>query len=130
MNIIKFGGSIVNPDGKYDEKVIGEFIKLVKNSKDKFIFVVGGGKLCRKIQWVAKKFLKEALKDEKQVEYANDWLGIATTKINAHYVLKKFEEKFGDEVILTKLKKYYLNAYLLFIVITKRTNFMNNYILI
>ena len=98
MNIIKFGGSIVNPDGKYDDKVINEFIELVRDSKDKFIFVVGGGKLCRKIQGVAKKFLKEALKDEKQVEYANDWLGIATTKINAGYVLQRFKEKLGEEV--------------------------------
>ena len=96
MNIIKFGGSIVNPDGRYDEKVINEFIKLVNNSKDKFIFVVGGGKLCRKVQDASKRFLQEALKNEKEVEIANDELGLAVTKINAHYVLHRFQEKLGD----------------------------------
>ncbi len=98
MNIIKFGGSIVNPDGKYDNKVINEFINLVKKSSDKFLFVVGGGKICRNVQSSAQPFLKESQPNQKMIHYGNDWLGIATTKINANYVLTKFKEKFKDQV--------------------------------
>ena len=87
MNIIKFGGSIVNPDGKYDNKVISEFIELVRSSNDSFIFVVGGGKICRKVQDAAKPFLIEALNEDKEVGRANDWVGIATTNINGEYDL-------------------------------------------
>ncbi len=98
MNIIKFGGSILNPDGKYDQKVIQEFIDLVKNSKEKFIFVVGGGKLCRLIQSASQPFLTEALKEDKKISLANDELGIAITKINAGYLLEKFQQKLKNQV--------------------------------
>ncbi|PIN76338.1 hypothetical protein COV17_02855 [Candidatus Woesearchaeota archaeon CG10_big_fil_rev_8_21_14_0_10_36_11] len=98
MNIVKLGGSIVNPDGKYNDIAIQEFIDLAKNSKDKFIFIVGGGKLCRFVQDVSTPFFNEALQNEKSVQRANDWVGIATTNINAEYVLNKFKETFGDEV--------------------------------
>jgi len=96
MNIIKIGGSIINPDGKYDPKIINELISLVKNNKDKFIFVIGGGKLCRRVQDASTLYLKEALGSD--LSYANDALGIAVTKINANYVLKEFQQKLGKEV--------------------------------
>ncbi|MBU0460262.1 MAG: hypothetical protein KKH52_01985 [Nanoarchaeota archaeon] len=98
MNIIKLGGSIVNPDGKYDQKVIAEFIRLASKSKEKFIFVVGGGKLCRKVQAASRGLLRTALRDEEKVKHGHDWLGIAITKINATYVLEKFKQKLGKEV--------------------------------
>jgi uridylate kinase len=98
MNIIKFGGSIVIPGGNYDNNVINEFIDLVKDSKDQFMFVVGGGKLCRNVQNVSDEFLKTALDNEDSIQYAKDWLGIATTKINANYVREQFTKVFGDEV--------------------------------
>lgn len=101
-NIIKFGGSILNPDGKYDQKVIQEFIDLVKNNKEKFIFVVGGGRLCRLIQSASRPYLKEALQSglnpEQKISLANDELGIAVTKINARYLLEKFQEKLKSQV--------------------------------
>ena len=100
MNIVKFGGSIVNPDGKYDNKVIKEFISLVKNSEDKFIFVVGGGKICRLMQDACQGYLETAMKSEEAIDLARDSIGIAATKINARYVLRKFREEFGDEVYL------------------------------
>ncbi len=96
MNIIKVGGSIINPDGKYDNKVAEDLISLIKSSKEKFILVIGGGKLCRKVQEAAMPFLKEALGAE--ISYANDSLGIAITKINAQYLLNFFQKKMGEEV--------------------------------
>ncbi len=97
MNIIKVGGSIINPDGKYDSKVIKELINIVKEIKEEFIFVIGGGKLCRKIQNGCKPFLEEALPSD-EVGLARDWLGISTTKINATYVLNRFKEQLKGEV--------------------------------
>jgi uridylate kinase len=97
MNIIKVGGSIVNPDGKYDPKVIKELMDVVKEIKEQFIFVIGGGRLCRKVQDAAKPYLEEALPPE-EISLARDWLGIATTKINAGYILDRFREQLGDEV--------------------------------
>ncbi len=98
MNIIKLGGSIINPNGKYDDNFINKLIQLVGKSKEKFIFIVGGGKLCRNIQHKSKTILKKALLDSDKVNYANDWLGIAVTHINAHYVLEKFKMKLGKNV--------------------------------
>tara|TARA_Y100000310_G_scaffold342644_1_gene446749 strand:+ start:100 stop:825 length:726 start_codon:yes stop_codon:yes gene_type:complete len=97
MNIIKVGGSIINPDGEYDSKVIKELMDIVKEIKEKFIFVIGGGKLCRKVQDTSKPFLEKALPTE-EVGIARDYLGIATTKINASYVLNQFKDQLGDEV--------------------------------
>ncbi len=99
LNIIKFGGSIVNPDGRYDDRVISQFIQLVKKSKDQFIFVVGGGKLCRFVQDSSRPFLNAAWNnDETAVRRANDWLGISVTKINSEYVLQRFQKVLGEQV--------------------------------
>jgi uridylate kinase len=98
MHIIKIGGSIVNPTGKYDNKLIDEFIRFVKGKKEEFIFVVGGGKFCRKIQKAAKPILFRALRNKEEVSYGNDWLGISVTHINAHYVLERFKKKLGKKV--------------------------------
>ncbi len=118
MNIVKFGGSIVNPDGKYAHKVINQFIQLVKESHDQFIFVVGGGKLCRRVQKASKPFLNEALNDVQAVQRANDWLGISITKINAEYVLAQFQKKLGKAVypklILDPTKKINSNCKVFF----------------
>ncbi|MBS3117225.1 hypothetical protein J4421_06545 [Candidatus Woesearchaeota archaeon] len=95
MNIVKLGGSVVNPTGKYDPILIDTFISIVKKSRDSFLFIIGGGKICRFIQDAARSYLREALQDEKEVSLANDELGLAVTKINARYVLHCFQEKLG-----------------------------------
>ncbi len=98
MNIVKLGGSVINPDGKYNNTIIDELISLVKKNGGSFTFVVGGGKLCRIIQNLAKPFLDTALENEPSVALANDDLGIAITKINARYVLERFRKKLGELV--------------------------------
>ncbi|PIN73820.1 hypothetical protein COV20_01755 [Candidatus Woesearchaeota archaeon CG10_big_fil_rev_8_21_14_0_10_45_16] len=97
MNIVKLGGSIVNPNGKYDDAAIKGFIDVVKKSKEQFIFVVGGGKICRLIQDCSQKHLATALPST-LVDEARDWLGIAVTHINASYVREQFEHALGQEV--------------------------------
>jgi len=99
VNIIKFGGSIVNPNGKYDDSIIEEFADLVKRSNERFIFVVGGGKICRFMQDSVQQFLDEALGPKsEQKNSARDEIGIATTKINACYVLNYFKKYLGKKI--------------------------------
>ena len=98
MNIVKFGGSIVNPDGRFDDTIIQEFITLVRNSREKFIFVVGGGKICRLMQDACQPFFEAALESDEHIDGARDAVGIASTKINARYVLRKFVKEFGNSV--------------------------------
>jgi uridylate kinase len=99
MNIIKFGGSIVNPDGKYDNKVIEEFADLIKGNDEKYLFIVGGGKICRFMQDASQSYLEDALGDSiEQKGLARDEIGIAVTKINARYILNHFKQYLGEEI--------------------------------
>ena len=98
MNIVKLGGSIINPNGKYDNEVIDEFISVVKNSKEGFIFVVGGGRICRLMVDSCELFIKKALVKDEWIKEARDSVGIASTKINARYVMRRFREELGEDV--------------------------------
>ncbi|MBI2573710.1 hypothetical protein HYV86_07630 [Candidatus Woesearchaeota archaeon] len=98
LNIVKLGGSVINPDGKYDLAAIARFINTTQQSKDKFIFIVGGGKLCRFVQTASKPFLEQALHQQESVSLANDELGIAVTKINARFLLEQFQKVLGSQV--------------------------------
>ncbi len=115
MNIIKVGGSIINPNGKYDLAVIRDLISLVQNKK-KYLFVIGGGKLCRKIQEAARPILRNALED---IATANDTMGIAVTQINARYVLQQFQQRLGKavypEILLDPTRKIKSKARIFFI---------------
>jgi uridylate kinase len=114
MNVIKVGGSIINPDGKYNQKVIKELIALCSHGE--FIFVVGGGDLNQKILRNTEGLLQEAL-PASLLEISKDYLGIAITKINANYVLEEFRKKYGEEVypkILYTPEKVKSNARIFF----------------
>jgi len=44
MIIIKYGGSIINPDGKYSEGAIEKLISIIKDRpQESFCLVIGGG---------------------------------------------------------------------------------------
>ncbi len=96
MNIIKLGGSLVNPDGKYDDKLLSKLVKAIDN-KQEYLFVVGGGVICRQSQDATAKFFRKAL-PKSQLNHSRDEIGIAVTKINARYVLDKLKKKYGDIV--------------------------------
>ena len=96
MNIIKLGGSLVNPNGLYDDKLLSKLVKSI-GPKEKYLFVVGGGFICRQTQDATVKYLQKAL-PKSQLNNARDEIGIAVTKINAWYVLEKFKKKYGDKV--------------------------------
>ncbi len=97
--IISLGGSVIFPD-KIDHVFLKKFraliLKLVKKG-NKFVIYCGGGKLARDYQKVALKIIgydKEAL----------DWIGIASTHLNA-YLLKVLFYGFVEEKIIKNPNK-------------------------
>lgn len=87
--VISLGGSIVVPKAgevnfiflKAFRKLILEFIK----KGFKFIIIVGGGKTCRLYQTAASEVSKVSDGDK-------DWLGIHTTRLNAHLLRTIFRD--------------------------------------
>jgi uridylate kinase len=101
-NIIAFGGSIVIPGDTYDENALIQLLDIIKkHSNRRFVFIIGGGRLCRNINDVASKYLDNALLDDQDSKNnALDELGIAATKINARYVIKWLTEKLDSSIVL------------------------------
>jgi len=99
--IIALGGSIICPQpGKINVNFLKKFKRLIlKYCKRgyRFIIVAGGGKVCRVYQGAAAKIAKLPYEDI-------DWLGIHTTKLNAH-LLKTIFRKKTYPVVLDNPKK-------------------------
>lgn len=85
--VLSLGGSIVVPD-EVNVKFLKQFKKLiVENIKlgRRFIMVVGGGRTCRKYNEAAKQVTKLTNDDL-------DWLGIHSTRLNAHLLRTIFRD--------------------------------------
>jgi len=79
--IISLGGSLIVPeevDWKFLKKFRALIIKQIKKGKQ-FVIITGGGKTCRKYQQAASKVTKLTRDDQ-------DWLGVHTTRLNAHLI--------------------------------------------
>ena len=77
--VISLGGSLVVPE-EIDVHFLKKFRSLILSHlkrDSRFIIIVGGGKTCRKYQNAAKKVTKLAPEDV-------DWIGIHSTRLNAH----------------------------------------------
>ena len=86
--VIALGGSIAFPetiDVVYLKKFF-HFIKKELGKGNKFIIVCGGGHTCRKYQVAASKITK--LLDEDK-----DWIGIHSTRLNAHFLRTLFRKE-------------------------------------
>ncbi len=85
--VLSLGGSLIVPD-EIDWKFLKKFRKLIiKEIKkgNRFIFVTGGGNICRKYQTAASK-VTNLTKDDQ------DWLGVHTTRLNAHLIKTIFRD--------------------------------------
>ncbi len=85
--VISLGGSIVVPeeiDIPFLKKFRSLILKQVKKGR-KFIIIVGGGRTCRKYQKAAKEITKPTQEDL-------DWIGIHTTRLNAHLLRTLFRD--------------------------------------
>ncbi|MFH1506785.1 MAG: UMP kinase [archaeon] len=98
--IISLGGSLIVP-GEIDIDFLKKFKKMIlkhiKKGK-KFFLICGGGKTCRKYNAAAK-----ALARPTHLEM--DWMGIQTTKVNAHLVKILFKDYAYPEIIDNPNKK-------------------------
>jgi uridylate kinase len=77
--VIDFGGSILSPEpGKMNFRILRGFKKILQkhSRKYRFIVVVGGGKICRLYQDLARK---AGINDKSYL----DWIGIRSTQLNA-----------------------------------------------
>lgn len=122
--IISLGGSIICPEpGKINVNFLKKFqkliLKFVKNNF-RFIIVVGGGKICRLYQKAAAKIVKLTYEDM-------DWLGIHTTRLNAH-LLRTIFRKVAYPVILDDPKKPIKNNWKLLIASGWRPGWSTDYI--
>ncbi|HWA32410.1 MAG TPA: UMP kinase [Candidatus Paceibacterota bacterium] len=92
--IISLGGSLIVPDD-VDAGFLKDFRELilaeVKRGR-KFIIITGGGKICRRYNAAAEK-VREVTSEEL------DWLGIHSTRFNAHLLRILFGEQAEHEII-------------------------------
>ena len=107
-HIIKYGGSFIISGDKYNELALEELVRLTKEHEDKqFVFIIGGGKLCRNINEVAKPHLEKALEQNKELmNVALDEIGIAVTKINGRVVKQYLEKALGEENVYEDIVDY------------------------
>ena len=93
--VISVGGSIVIPesgiDVEYLKKLRALILKEIKSGR-RFIIVVGGGSVCRKYQKAASAIVDLEAEDL-------DWLGIHTTRLNAHLLRTIFRDVAHPAVI-------------------------------
>jgi uridylate kinase len=86
--IISLGGSLIAPKTGIDWKFLKKFkeliVKQIKDSK-KFVIITGGGSIARRYVGAASKITK-LTKDDM------DWLGIHTTRLNAHLIKTIFRK--------------------------------------
>lgn len=92
--IISLGGSLIAPPAGIDWKFLKKFreiiINEIKNGK-RFVIVAGGGHTARAYQNAANKVIK--LTDDDK-----DWLGVHSTRLNAHLIKTIFRARAHPRV--------------------------------
>lgn len=93
--IISLGGSLIVPSTGIDSQFLKNFRKLIleriKNG-DRFYLIAGGGSTARNYISAASKVVKVTSEDL-------DWLGIHTTRLNAHLLRTIFREQAHPQII-------------------------------
>ena len=85
--VISLGGSLVVPDG-IDTTFLVQFKTLIERQAERgrgFVLVVGGGRTARRYQDAARALISLANEDA-------DWLGVHSTRLNAHLLRTIFKE--------------------------------------
>jgi uridylate kinase len=93
--IISLGGSLVVPKTGIDHLFLKKFRKLIIDYLDnsyKFFIIVGGGRTCRDYVSAANKVLNVENEDL-------DWLGIHSSRLNAHLLRTIFKNEADPEII-------------------------------
>ncbi len=93
--VISLGGSLIVPAKGIDWEFLKKFRKLILEQikKNKIIFLIaGGGDTCRKYNRAAQKVIKIDPEDL-------DWLGIHSSRLNAHLIRTIFRDVAHPEII-------------------------------
>lgn len=90
--IISVGGSLVVPNGGIDTDFLSKLNKFVRkqlaqNDKRQFFLVIGGGSTARQYRDAGKAVVGHDLTHEDL-----DWLGVHSTRLNAHLVRTIFQD--------------------------------------
>jgi len=86
--IISLGGSLIAPKDGIDWKFLKKFRTLIVSEikkGNKFVIITGGGNTARIYQQAANKVIKLTKDDQ-------DWLGIHSTRLNAHLIKTIFRK--------------------------------------
>ncbi len=95
MIIISLGGSLIVPSSGIDWKFLKKFRQLILEQikKGKKVYLIaGGGDTCRKYNQAAQKVIKITPEDL-------DWLGIHSSRLNAHLIRTIFHDVAHPEII-------------------------------
>ncbi|PIR94948.1 UMP kinase [Candidatus Falkowbacteria bacterium CG10_big_fil_rev_8_21_14_0_10_37_6] len=99
--IISLGGSLIVPNENIDWQYLKKFRRLILaqvKQGHKFFIITGGGWTCRHYQNAAGKVIK--ITDEDL-----DWLGVHSTRLNAHLLRTIFFDIAHPEIITNPTKK-------------------------
>lgn len=86
--VISLGGSLIVPKGGIDWKFLKSFRELIiKETKKgkRFVIITGGGNVAREYQQAANKVVKLTRDD-------SDWIGVHSTRLNAHLIKTVFRQ--------------------------------------
>jgi uridylate kinase len=102
VQVLSLGGSIIAPD-KVDVAFLRSFRKAVlehleQDADRRLILVCGGGGPAREYQGAYRAVLSESGRDDTEVE-AQDWIGIAATRLNAELVRFLFQPHCPQPVV-------------------------------
>lgn len=98
--IISLGGSLIFPGTELDRDFLKQFHDLILEFIDqyRFFIVSGGGKIARHYQQVANS-IDELTRDDL------DWLGIHSSRLNAHFIRTIFRHHAHPKVINNPAEK-------------------------
>lgn len=93
--VISLGGSLIIPEN-LDLDFLKNFKALILSHVEKgkkFVIITGGGKICRQYQDAVKELASPSSEDL-------DWIGIATTRLNAELLRTVFGDSAYPEIIM------------------------------
>lgn len=99
--VLSLGGSLIIPKTGFDVKFLKAFKKLILEQIKKgqrFIIVCGGGATARNYQSAVKNVSELVSEDV-------DWIGIHTTRLNAHFMRTIFRQWSNPIVVKNPTKK-------------------------
>lgn len=93
--IISLGGSLIVPDCGIDWKFLKKFRELIlsETKKGKKFFIISGGGA------IARNYINSASKITPLTDDDRDWLGVHSTRLNAHLLRTIFRKEAHPEVI-------------------------------